>query len=64
MHHAWKGYLKTNSYERYQTYRKKTNLLKKDTRKAKRFYEKKLAKESRHDNRGFVRYVNSKRCRL
>ena len=34
--------------------------MKKQARKAKREYEKKLAREIRHNKRAFFRYVNSK----
>ena len=59
-YHAWKRYLETKSYERYQAYRKEANMLRKKTRQAKRFYEKKIAKDARHNKRAFFRYVNSK----
>ena len=59
-YHAWKRYLETKSYERYQEYRKEANKLKSKIRQAKRCYEKKLAKEARHNKRAFFRYVNSK----
>ena len=57
---AWKRYTETKGYQRYMEYKKETNLLKKQTRVAKRLYEKKIAKEVRHNKRQFYRYVNSK----
>ena len=41
-------------------YKAETKKLKKNTRKAKRKYERKLAKQVRHNKRAFYRYVNSK----
>ena len=38
----------------------KKNKMKKEAKKAKREYEKKLAREIRHNKRAFFRYVNSK----
>ena len=57
---AWKRFTESKSYQRYREYKKETNEMKKQTRKAKREYEKKLAKEVRHNKRAFFRYVNSK----
>ena len=57
---AWKRYTETKGYQRYMDYKKETNLLNKQTRAAKRLYEKKLAKEVRQNKRQFFRYVNSK----
>ena len=57
---AWKRYTETKGYQRYMEYKKETVLLKKQTRVAKRLYEKKLAKEVRQNKRQFYRYVNSK----
>ena len=57
---AWKRYTETKGYQRYMEYKKETNSMKKQTRMAKRLYEKKLAKEVRQNKRQFFRYVNSK----
>ena len=57
---AWKRFTESKSYQRYREYKKETNEMKKQTRKAKREYEKKLAKEVRQNKRAFFRYVNSK----
>ena len=57
---AWKRFTESKSYQRYREYKKETNEMKKQTRKAKREYEKKLANEVRHNKRAFFRYVNSK----
>ena len=57
---AWKRFTETKSHTNYVQYKRETNLLKKATRKAKRKYERKLAKQVRHNKRAFFRYVNSK----
>ena len=57
---AWKRYTESRGYQRYREYKKEANKMKKEARKAKREYEKKLAKEIRHNKRAFFRYVNSK----
>ena len=57
---AWKRYTESKSFQRYREYKKEANSLKKDTRQAKRLYEKKIAKEASGNKRQFFRYVNSK----
>ena len=57
---AWKRFTESRSHFNYMIYKRETNLLKKTIRKAKRKYEKKLAKQVRHNKRAFYRYVNSK----
>ena len=57
---AWKRYTESRGYQRYREYKKESNEMKKQARKAKREYEKKLAREIRHNKRAFFRYVNSK----
>ena len=57
---AWKRYTETKGYQRYLDYKRETNLLKRQTRIAKRLYEKKIAKQVRNNKRQFYRYVNSK----
>ena len=59
-HSAWKRFTERGSYKRYEEYKKEANLMKKHARKAKRAFEKKIAKEARHNKRRFFRYVNSK----
>ena len=59
-HFAWKRFMESRSYTSYLEYKKETNKLKKYTRKAKRIFEKRLAKGARHNKRAFYRYVNSK----
>ena len=57
---AWKRFTESQSYQRYREYKRETSVFKKQTRKAKRAYEKKLAKGIRNNKRVFFRYVNSK----
>ena len=57
---AWKRFTENRSYIRYQEYKKEASLMKKQARKTKRTYEKKIAKEARQNKRQFIRYVNSK----
>ena len=57
---AWKRFTERKIYERYREYKNRANRLKKNSRKTKRSYEKKLASEVRHNRRAFFRYVNSK----
>ena len=59
-HFAWKRFTESRSYASYQEYKRETNGLKKQTRKAKRLFEKNLAKGARNNKRAFFRYVNSK----
>ena len=59
-HFAWKRFTESRSYHSYQEYKKETNDLKKQARKAKRIFEKRLAKGARHNKKAFFRYVNSK----
>ena len=58
--HAWKRYSNEKSQRKWRQYRRETNKLKKNTRKARRKYERKIAKESKTNKRAFFRYVNSK----
>ena len=57
---AWKRFTESQSYQRYREYKRETDVFKKQTRKAKRAYEKNLAKGIRNNKRAFFRYVNSK----
>ena len=59
-HHAWNRYSNEKSQRKWRMYRKEANKLKKNTRKARRFYERKIAAESKTNKRAFFRYVNSK----
>ena len=59
-HFAWKRFTESRSYQNYMEYKREANKLKKQTRKAKRIFEKRLAKGARHNKRSFFRYVNSK----
>ncbi|CAL4067303.1 unnamed protein product, partial [Meganyctiphanes norvegica] len=59
-YNAWKRYTDRKGHYRYEEYKRETNKLKKQMRKAKRLYEKKLAKGVRYNKKAFYRYVNSK----
>lgn len=56
---AWKRYTENKSCIRYREYKKETDSLKKNTRQAKRLYEKKIVKEARGNKRQFFKYVIS-----
>ena len=59
-HHAWNRYSNGKSQRNWWEYRREANKLKKNTRKARRQFEKKIAAESKTNRRAFFRYVNSK----
>ena len=59
-YHAWKRYTENKSNTRQQAYRKEADVFKKQARRAKRIYEKRLSKGARHNKKAFFRYVNSK----
>ena len=59
-HHAWNRYSNEKSQRKWRLYRKEANKLKKNTRKARRCYERKIAVDSKTNKRAFFRYVNSK----
>ena len=59
-YHAWSRYSNEKSQRKWREYRKEANKLKKNTRKARQRYEKKIAVESKTNKRAFFRYVNSK----
>ena len=59
--HAWKRFQATKSHERYLDYVKQRNRLTKKLRKAKKCYEKKVAKEAPTNPKAFYRYVNSQK---
>ena len=59
-HFAWKRFRESRSYLNYLEYKKETLNLSKQARKAKRIFEKRLAKGARHNKKAFFRYVNSK----
>ena len=57
---SWERYTNRKGHYRYQEYKNDTKKFKKELRKAKRIYEKKLAKEARYNRRAFFKYVNSR----
>ena len=62
-HSAWIRYLNTLDGQAYQEYIKKRNEAQHALRKARRKFEKGLAKDCRHNNKGVWNYVNSRRSR-
>ena len=60
-HDAWKRYLETNSGEHYLEYTRARNQAKWATKKAKREFEKTLARNVKKNPKKFWGYVNSKR---
>ena len=58
-HHAWKRFQLTKSHERYMEYVKRRNKATKKLRKAKKTFEKKIAKECKHNPKAFYSYANS-----
>ena len=57
---AFKRYLLTKEGKDYQQYAKLRNQAKWETRKAKREFEKKVAKQTKHNPKAFFKYANSK----
>ena len=58
-YHAWKRYTHTKSHEQYLEYVRQRNKVTKKLRKAKREFEKKIAKECNVNPKAFFNYVNS-----
>ena len=58
-YHAWKRYTNTKSHEQYLQYIKERNKVSKKIRKAKREFEKNIAKECKVNPKAFFNYVNS-----
>ena len=59
-HYAWSRYSTRKSPRRWREYRKEANKLKKNTRKARRLYERRIAADAKINKRAFFRYVNSR----
>ena len=59
-YHAWKRYTNTKQYGDYLNYVKARNEATKEVRRAKRQFEKRLAKEIKNSPKGFWNYVRSK----
>ena len=57
---AWQRYSTEKSQRKWRLYRREANKLKKNTRKARKIYERKLTIESKTNKRAFFRYVNTK----
>ena len=60
-HHAWIRYLNTKSGEHYQDYIRARNESSHESRRARKDFERKLAAETKTNNKGFWNYVNSRR---
>ena len=60
-YHAWIRYLNTKSGEHYQDYILARNESSHESRRARKDFEKKLAAETKTNNKGFWNYVNSRR---
>ena len=59
-HEAFKRYMQTKDAEDYQQFAKFRNQTKWEIRKAKREYERQVAKQTKANPRAFFQYVNSK----
>ena len=60
-HLAWIRYLNTKSGEHYQDYIRTHNESSHESRRARKDFERKLAAETKTNNKGFWNYVNSRR---
>ena len=60
-YHAWIRYLNTKAGQDYTDYIAARNMSAQESRKARREFERKIAAESKTNNKAFWRYVNSKR---
>ena len=58
-HHAWKRFQNTKSHDKYLDYVKRRNKATKKLRKAKKTFEKKIAKECLTNPKAFYSYANS-----
>ena len=56
----WKHYKKTKDYDEYISYKRVEKEVQKTVRRAKKTFEKKLAKEAKKNPRAFYSYLNSK----
>ena len=59
-HTAWKRYLATKDGQAYQLYARARNQAKWECQKARKAYEKDIAKQSKQNPKSFWKYVNSK----
>ena len=60
-YYAWIRYLNTKSGEHYQDYIRARNESSHESRRARKDFERKLAAETKANNKGFWNYVNSRR---
>ena len=59
-YHAWKRFSESNTYQAWKDYKKESNKLRKNIRKARRLFERKIAKNAGKNKRSFFKYVNSR----
>ena len=57
---AWERIVERSSNGRWRVYKKYRDMLRKEIRKSRRLFEKKIASNARHNKRGFFKYVNSR----
>ena len=57
---AWERIVERSSNGRWRVYKKYRDMLRKEIRKSRRLFEKKIAGNARHNKRGFFKYVNSR----
>ena len=60
-YHAWIPYINTKSGEHYQNYIRARNESSHESRRARKDFERKLAAETKTNNKGFLNYVDSRR---
>ena len=59
-HYAWKRFKESNTNQGWSEYKKERNKLRKNIRKARRLFERKIAKNAGKNKRSFFKYVNSR----
>ena len=59
-HHAWKRFMEGNTNQGWNEYKKERNKLRKNIRKSRRLFERKIAKNAGKNKRSFFKYVNSR----
>ena len=56
----WKRYGETREYHLYEAYKRQRNKAQNEVKKAKRYFEKKLAENTKTDPKSFYAYTRSK----
>ena len=59
-YHMWKRYRETREYHLYEAYKRQRNKAQNEVKKAKRYFEKKLAENIKTDPKSFYAYTRSK----